>query len=137
METLTKSDQIMELLPKLDCGACGYKTCEDFVTVVEQDEDELKKCIHITEKIKSNTATKNAIDRIAKSHEGFIDIGYYVSQAYEGVIKESKIPIKLGQRFWFLPRRCMLQWRYSGLVNAITRMKDGNLKVRIEGLYIG
>jgi len=70
-------------------------------------------------------------------NEGFIDIGYYVSQAYEGVVKESREPIRLGQRYWFLPRRCMLQWRHSGLVNAITRMKDGNLKVRIEGLLIG
>jgi hypothetical protein len=36
-----------------------------------------------------------------------------------------------------MPRRCMLQWRHSGLVNAITKMKDGSLKVRVEGLYIG
>lgn len=69
--------------------------------------------------------------------EGFIDIGFYVSQAYEGIIKESREPIKLGQRYWFLPRRCMLQWRHSGLVNAVTRLKDGSYKVRIEGLYIG
>src|SRR5512133_348531 len=45
--------------------------------------------------------------------EGFKDIGFYVSQAYEGVIKESKVPIQLGARYWFLPRRCMLQWRHS------------------------
>jgi len=70
MDTQTKSDRIMELLPKLDCGACGSKTCEDFVTVVEQDENELKKCIHITGKINPDNITKNAIDRIAKSHEG-------------------------------------------------------------------
>jgi uncharacterized Fe-S cluster-containing protein len=69
--------------------------------------------------------------------EGFVDIGFYVSQAYEGIIKESREPIKLGQRYWFLPRRCMLQWRHSGLVNAVTRLKDGSYKVRIEGLYIG
>jgi len=69
--------------------------------------------------------------------EGFIDIGYYVAQAYEGVIKEKKVQIKLGMRYWFLPRRCMLQWRHSGLVNAITRRNDGSLRVRIEGLFIG
>jgi len=69
--------------------------------------------------------------------EGFIDIGYYVSQAYEGIIKESKEKIELGQRYWFLPRRCMLQWRHSGLVNAVTKLKDGSYKVRIEGLLIG
>ena len=69
--------------------------------------------------------------------EGFIDIGYYVAQGYEGIIKETKEPIQLGRRYFFLPRRCMLQWRHSGLVNAITKMKDGSLKVRIEGLFIG
>jgi uncharacterized Fe-S cluster-containing protein len=70
-------------------------------------------------------------------NEGFKDIGFYVSQAYEGVIKETKVPIQLGMRYWFLPRRCMLQWRHSGLVNAVTKMKDGYLKIRVEGLLIG
>ena len=65
------------------------------------------------------------------------DIGYYVSQAYEGIIKETKEDIKIGVRYWFLPRRCMLQWRHSGLVNAVTKLKDGSYKVRIEGLLIG
>lgn len=69
--------------------------------------------------------------------EGFIDIGYYVAQGYEGLIKEAKEEITLGKRYWFMPRRCMLQWRHSGLVNAVTRMKDGGYKVRIEGLFIG
>ena len=48
METSTKT---MELLPKLDCGLCGYKTCIDFATMVDKGEDELKKCIHIAEKL--------------------------------------------------------------------------------------
>lgn len=69
--------------------------------------------------------------------QGFKDIGYYVSQAYEGVIKESKVPIQLGMRYWFLPRRCMLQWRHSGLVNAVSKTHDGYLKIRVEGLLIG
>ena len=69
--------------------------------------------------------------------EGFKDIGFYVSEAYEGLVKESKVPVQLGMRYWFLPRRCMLQWRHSGLVNAITKMKDGSLKIRVEGLLIG
>lgn len=70
-------------------------------------------------------------------NEGFIDIGYYVAQGYEGLIRDAKEEIRLGKRYWFLPRRCMLQWRHSGLVNAVVRMKDGGFKVRIEGLFIG
>ncbi len=69
--------------------------------------------------------------------EGFIDIGYYVAQAYDGIIKEAKEEIKVGMRYWFLPHRCMLQWRHSGLVNAVVKQRDGSLRVRIEGLFIG
>jgi len=70
-------------------------------------------------------------------NEGFIDIGYYTAQAYEGLIIDWKDDIVLGKRYWFMPRRCMLQWRHSGLINAVTKIKDGGYKVRIEGLYIG
>jgi len=227
METLTKT---MELLPKLDCGACGYKTCEDFAIMVDKGEDELKKCIHIAEKVENKTNSTDCFicakesagmgdklgwkDNLSREfdfildcfpnepgpketilpynpalvkelgvkkgdvmigrpmgmscgcpithcgvvssvdarngviywnvtgplrprNEGFVDIGFYVSQAYEGIIKESKTEIKIGMRYWFLPRRCMLQWRHSGLVNAVTKLKDGSYKVRIEGLLIG
>ncbi len=227
-ETLTKFDQIMEKLPKLDCGACGTKTCEEFAKIVEKNEDELKKCIHISNKTKEKSAHASCLgcaseglgdkigwkDQLGRDFdfvldcfenelgpretmlpynptlvkelgvkkgdvmigrpmgmscgcpithcgivtdvdarngvinwcvtgplkprsEGFIDIGYYVAQAYDGVIKESKTEIKLGMRYWFLPRRCMLQWRHSGLVNSIVKQKDGSLKIRIEGLFIG
>jgi len=60
METLTKFDQILETLPKLNCAACGYKTCEDLATAAEKDETELKKCIHISFKASMNKATEHA-----------------------------------------------------------------------------
>jgi len=225
---MSKTDEILELLPQLDCGACGYKSCALFAGFVEHNPDELKRCIHLngktpklqnvigcqgcsTIKMGEKLGWKDNLKRdfdfildcfenepgpketilpynpalvkdlevkkgdiligrpmgmscgcpithcgivtdadprngvihwcvtgpLKPRSEGFKDLGYYVSQAYEGVIKESKVPVQLGMRYWFLPRRCMLQWRHSGLVNAITRMKDGNLKVRVEGLLIG
>ncbi len=228
METLTKFDEILDLLPKLDCGACGSKTCEEFAFEVETNREELKKCIHLNGKASKHAEKVNCLGCVTEAmgekmgwkdnlkrdfdfildivegepgpletilpynpalvkelgvkkgdvmigrpmgmscgcpithcgvvknadarngvinwfvtgplkprSEGFIDIGYYVAQGYEGIIKESNVPIKLGMRYWFLPRRCMLQWRHSGLVNAITKMKDGSLKIRIEGLFIG
>ena len=228
METISKIDEIIDLLPQLDCGACGYKTCGLFAEFIENNPDELKRCIHLngktqkvkdaischscaTQKIGDKLGWKDSLKRdfdfvldcfenepgpketillynpalvkelgikkgdvlvgrpmgmscgcpvthcgvasdvdprngvihwhvtgpLKPRSEGFIDIGYYVSQAYEGVIKETKVPIQLGMRYWFLPRRCMLQWRHSGLVNAVTKMKDGNLKIRVEGLLIG
>ena len=217
------------ILPNLNCGACGYKTCNDFALAVDDAKVEVRMCIHakqvateerrqasclscmgaenLGEKLDWKDSLKRDFDFILDvmegepgpketilpynpalvkelgikkgdvmigrpmgmscgcpiTHcgfvtdvdarngvinwcvtgplrprsEGFIDIGYYVAQGYEGVIRETREPIQLGRRYYFLPRRCMLQWRHSGLVNAITKMKDGSLKVRIEGLFIG
>jgi uncharacterized Fe-S cluster-containing protein len=227
-ELISKKDEIIELLPQLDCGVCGYKSCISFAEFVVLNPHELKRCIHLNGKTKElekmigchsctsqktgeKMAWKDNLQRdfdfildcfenepgpketilpynpalvkeleikkgdvligrpmgmscgcpithcgvvtnvdpgngviywcvtgpLRPRSEGFKDIGFYVSQAYEGLIKESKVPIQLGMRYWFLPRRCMLQWRHSGLVNAITKMKDGYLKIRIEGLLIG
>ena len=229
MELKVKESPTFERLPKLDCGVCGYKTCEEFAFAVDQDETVLKMCIHLKNNGSDNKGMSNCIDCKTASKmgekmgwkdqlkrdfdfildcfdnepgpretilpynpqlvkelgvkkgdvmigrpmgmscgcpithcgvvtdsdprngvinwqvtgplrprsEGFVDIGYYVAQGYEGIIKESKDKIELGRRYWFLPRRCMLQWRHSGLVNAVTRLQDGSYKVRIEGLFIG
>ena len=68
--------------------------------------------------------------------KGFKDIGYYIAEGYEGLISETRAEIKVGMRYFFQPRRCMLQWRHSGLVNYVNRGRDG-LQVRLEGLWIG
>jgi uncharacterized Fe-S cluster-containing protein len=68
--------------------------------------------------------------------EGFRDIGYYSAEAYEGLIRLTRVTPRIGMRYFFQPRRCMLQWRHSGLVNYLTRTADG-LQVRLEGLWIG
>jgi uncharacterized Fe-S cluster-containing protein len=73
------------------------------------------------------------LDSRMKEHK---DIGYYSAQAYEGIIRNSHKELKIGLRYWFLPYRCMLQWRHSGLINFINKRKDG-VGVRIEGLMIG
>jgi uncharacterized Fe-S cluster-containing protein len=229
MTTSVMNSATIDLLPKLDCGACGYKTCESFAIDVDTKTADLKKCIHIKQTEARETPLINCLE--CKDHdnlgeklgwkdhlkrdfdfildcfenepgpretilpynpalvkelgvkkgdvmigrpmgmscgcpithcgvvtdsdprngvinwcvtgplrprsEGFIDIGYYVAQGYEGIIKEANVKIELGRRYWFLPRRCMLQWRHSGLVNAVTKMRDGSYRVRIEGLFIG
>jgi uncharacterized Fe-S cluster-containing protein len=68
--------------------------------------------------------------------KGFKDLGYYIAEAYEGLISEAKSEIRIGCRYYFQPRMCMLQWRHSGLVNYMNRTK-GAIQVRIEGLWIG
>lgn len=69
----------------------------------------------------------------SKEHK---DIGYYSAQAYEGIVVNSNKELKIGMRYWFLPYRCMLQWRHSGLVNFINKRAEGK-HIRIEGLMIG
>lgn len=69
------------------------------------------------------------------AREKGIDIGYYNSTAYEGLITETIKELKIGLRYYFMPRFCMLQWRHCGLINSLTKVKDG-YRVRIEGLWI-
>jgi len=65
-----------------------------------------------------------------------INIGYYNTTSYEGLVKHSRMNLEIGRRYYFQPRYCMLQWRHCGLVNALAKTKDG-IHVRIEGLWIG
>lgn len=68
--------------------------------------------------------------------EGFKDLGYYIAEAYDGLIRNARTEIRIGCRYFFQPRMCMLQWRHSGLVNFLNKTKDG-LQARLEGLWIG
>ena len=70
-----------------------------------------------------------------QAREKGINIGYYNTTAYEGIVKHSKEELVIGKRYFFQPRYCMLQWRHCGLVNSLAKTKDG-LRVRIEGLWI-
>lgn len=68
--------------------------------------------------------------------QGFKDLGYYTAEAYDGLIRKTRVEPKIGMRYYFQPRMCMLQWRHSGLVSFLNRTNDG-LQVRLEGLWIG
>jgi uncharacterized Fe-S cluster-containing protein len=68
--------------------------------------------------------------------KGFKDLGYYIAEGYEGQINLARCEIKIGMRYYFQPRMCMLQWRHSGLVNFLNRNAAG-YQVRVEGLWIG
>ncbi len=68
--------------------------------------------------------------------KGFKDLGYYIAEGYEGLITRTRVDVKIGLRYFFQPRMCMLQWRHSGLVNFMNRT-PGGLQVRLEGLWIG
>ncbi|NLH49926.1 MAG: Fe-S cluster protein [Myxococcales bacterium] len=68
--------------------------------------------------------------------EGFKDIGYYSAEAYEGIVTRTNAELRIGQRYFFQPRMCMLQWRHSGLINFIQNTPEGT-RIRLEGLLIG
>ncbi|WP_041795606.1 (Fe-S)-binding protein [Pararhodospirillum photometricum] len=68
--------------------------------------------------------------------KGFKDLGYYIAEAYEGLIPEARVPLAIGMRYFFQPRLCMLQWRHSGLINYLNKTPEG-VRVRLEGLWIG
>jgi len=85
----------------------------------------------------NGTLVWNVIGPLAARQKG-INIGYYNSTAYEGIIKHTRpgVELKIGVRYWFQPRYCMLQWRHWGLMNQMAKTKDG-MHVRIEGLILG
>jgi uncharacterized Fe-S cluster-containing protein len=67
---------------------------------------------------------------------GFKDLGYYIAEGYEGIVKDTNVELKVGMRYFFQPKMCMLQWRHSGLLNYLNRLGD-QYQVRLEGLWIG
>lgn len=222
-------------LPGLNCGSCGYPSCDDFSVALKMDSGLIKRCIHL----KSSTASvyqpcdstgglcaacstvcapnaetgkgwKDSLGReydfsldifpndpgpketirlhnpiltreldiqkgdiligrplgmscgcpvthcgvavnvdqrtgiivwcitgpLAPRHNAFKDIGYYSAEAYEGIVRETKVDLKVGMRYWFMPHKCMMQWRHSGLVNFLNKTSKG-LQIRLEGLLIG
>ena len=70
------------------------------------------------------------------ARERGINIGYYNTTSYEGIVKHTTKELQIGRRYYFQPRYCMLQWRHCGLMNQMAKTKDG-VRVRIEGLWIG
>jgi uncharacterized Fe-S cluster-containing protein len=68
--------------------------------------------------------------------KGYKDLGYYIAEGYEGLIKKTTSELRIGRRYYFQPRMCMLQWRHSGLINYLNKTGDG-WQVRLEGLWIG
>ncbi|MEN6458599.1 MAG: (Fe-S)-binding protein [Thermoguttaceae bacterium] len=68
--------------------------------------------------------------------KGFKDLGYYIAEGYEGLVKDTRSELKVGMRYYFQPHMCMLQWRHSGLLNYLNRTGD-MWQVRLEGLWIG
>jgi uncharacterized Fe-S cluster-containing protein len=217
-------------LPGLDCGTCGFKSCDEFAGYLIQEPSERKRCIHLSNKADAQPLQDNnpshdncrpgftgnlggwedslgreydfildtfpgdpgpretilphnpvltreldirigdlVIGRplgiscgcpithcgrvmdvdhrtgvltwcvtgpLGPRKEKHIDIGYYSAEAYDGIVKETRTELKIGMRYFFLPHRCMLQWRHSGLVNFINKRKNDTV-IRLEGLWIG
>jgi uncharacterized Fe-S cluster-containing protein len=70
------------------------------------------------------------------ARQGGTEIGSYNPVAYEGLVRQTKTELQVGRRYYFLPRRCMLQSRHSRLASAVARRDDG-VRVRMEGIWIG
>jgi uncharacterized Fe-S cluster-containing protein len=68
--------------------------------------------------------------------KGYKDLGYYIAEGYEGMVRKTRMELRIGMRYFFQPRMCMLQWRHSGLLNFVNRTPEG-WQVRLEGLWIG
>jgi len=222
--------KMADVLPGLDCGLCGFKSCEEFAVVLTSQPEEIKKCVHAGRQktvpddaaatpvcatcdfknLSQENTWKDSLGReydfildtfpndpgpretilphnplltkemeikngdiligrplgmscgcpithcgivmdvdqktgvmvwcvtgpLGPRHNGYKDIGYYSAEAYDGLVRSTQKELKIGMRYFFLPHRCMLQWRHSGLINFINKTRQGT-SVRVEGLWIG
>jgi uncharacterized Fe-S cluster-containing protein len=247
MSAIQLSDIKLSDLPGLDCGSCGFRTCDEFMVELVKDPELLKRCIHMSgsmmptkapsstpakapsepaKKVSSPCGTctatcvssqysgeltfKDSLGRdfdfylehfpedpgpreiiiphnpmitreldikvgdvligrplgmscgcpithcgivlevdhrtgvltwcvtgpLQPRAQGYKDLGYYIAEGYEGLVQETQSEIRIGARYFFQPRMCMLQWRHSGLVNYMNSTPQG-MQLRLEGLWIG
>jgi uncharacterized Fe-S cluster-containing protein len=203
-------------LPGLNCGACGFRHCDDLLAAAMADPDKLESCIHrhqpgVARIQNADASTHNWKDAMGRefdfildsfdandgpretihlfngqmiknlnlkkgdiiigrpmaagcpvTHCGkimeidersglidwcvvgplavrgkpLLDIGSYGPVAFDGLIKEAKTEPKIGMRYYWLPRSCMLQWRHCGIIAALAKTENG-YKTRIEGVFLG
>ena len=45
-QTLISIDTVNQL-PDLDCGACGFRTCSEFASLLTNSPEEIRRCIHV------------------------------------------------------------------------------------------
>jgi uncharacterized protein len=64
-----------------------------------------------------------------------IEIGAYTPVAYDGLVRHARVSLQIGRRCYFLPHRCMLQSRHSGVITALAQRPEG-MRVRLEGIWI-
>lgn len=103
----------------MSCG-CPITHC-GFVTAVEHRTGVITWCV---------------TGPLGPRAQGYKDLGYYIAEAYEGIVHHTRAELRIGMRYYFQPRMCMLQWRHSGLLNSLKKLKDG-YEIRVEGLFIG
>jgi len=231
-ESKSQKEQVLEQLPGLDCGSCGFRSCAEFAAAFAQGEGNVDRCVTLSADAREQLTRRGAKqgqrvgsalemespqntwkDFLGREYDfvlqifpgepgpretilphnptltekmqiqkgdiligrplgmscgcpithcgvvmdvdyrtgvmvwcvtgplqprlkGYKDIGYYIAEAYEGLVRESKKELRVGMRYWFIPRMCMLQWRHSGLINFMNKTEYGT-QVRIEGLMIG
>ncbi|MBI5658136.1 MAG: Fe-S cluster protein [Nitrosomonadales bacterium] len=63
------------------------------------------------------------------------EIGYYQIIAYDGLVRHSREELRIGRRYYFLPRTCVLLSRHSGVISALAK-RGNETRVRLEGIWI-
>lgn len=42
------TDRLIDRLPGLNCGSCGYRLCDEFAEFLKENPQEIKRCIHLS-----------------------------------------------------------------------------------------
>jgi len=53
MSNMNDVEKVLEILPNLNCGACGYGSCEEMASKIVKDPEEINKCVNLSQDTKS------------------------------------------------------------------------------------
>jgi CO dehydrogenase/acetyl-CoA synthase gamma subunit (corrinoid Fe-S protein) len=65
IQKMHKRQQIYDMLPKIDCGACGAPTCMTFAEDVVKGDAEAEECVFLTMKTFESMST-NLLEVVGK-----------------------------------------------------------------------
>ncbi|MEM2876266.1 MAG: (Fe-S)-binding protein, partial [Candidatus Bathyarchaeia archaeon] len=70
IERENKVSEILQLLPRLDCGKCGYSTCEEMAVAIYNGESRVEDCF--TLRVKSKLKTKVIVNDVEVPIQPFV-----------------------------------------------------------------
>jgi Na+-translocating ferredoxin:NAD+ oxidoreductase RNF subunit RnfB len=69
MKKMTRLNELINILPQVDCGLCGAPSCQDFAEDIVQNDVPITKCVFVQKILQQNEKLdiQEAIDIMKKT----------------------------------------------------------------------